>query len=548
MRLIRSRSLRDGKALIGIVLFASALTIYYLAVLRTDYYHTRYLDLRPYPDAAEYFAQAKALQEQGWPSIQIGYDKLPARYPLGYPLLMLPWVATLKPAEAVLAPFRTNQTAGVILLFTVFAFYSYVSTPLEGGLAALLLATLPGFSTFCRSSLSEISSSALLAISLMTTYLGLRRSNQWWLYGSALCVGLSLNVRLQSVFFAPILISIALLPAETRTRWLSNCMVGCLIFVVAASPALLVNMLQFGSPLKTGYDLWVPSNSAHPMFSIAYVPSTIARLGMEFAFKPTPFSIAMAFGTGTVFVMPFVLLACVGTVLCKQDKFFVASLLASLSFLIAMAAYEFAVADVRFYLPVEFAMVALATYATAWAITNLCRRRNRIVAALILLLFATAAAGYPSRSRGKTGLRSQTWDTVQFTPASFSSPQFRAEQAFEQLVREERGIVLSDANPVYLNALLPAALVAAPIDENHKYQLSQVWRYGRADAASLAEYALRSSSAVYALFNSAPEFEAQHARLPDVAGYNWSVVASNSDAVIAKLVSTPTNMVSSPAH
>ena len=94
----------------GALLLFCALTFYYFSVLRIDYHKTALLDLGPYPDAAEYFAQAKALLEDKWPSIQIGYDKLPSRYPPGYPALMLPWLKALPEAQSVLAPFRTNQT------------------------------------------------------------------------------------------------------------------------------------------------------------------------------------------------------------------------------------------------------------------------------------------------------------------------------------------------------------------------------------------------------------------------------------------------------
>ena len=68
--------------LVGTLLLFCALTFYYFAVLRVDYSKTALLDLGPHPDASEYFAQAKALLKDRWPSIQIGYDKLPSRYPL----------------------------------------------------------------------------------------------------------------------------------------------------------------------------------------------------------------------------------------------------------------------------------------------------------------------------------------------------------------------------------------------------------------------------------------------------------------------------------
>src|SRR2546430_15522849 len=126
----------------GALLFLCALTFYYFAVLRIDYSKTMLLDLGPHPDATEYFAQAKALGRNAWPYIQIGYDKLPSRYPPGYPVLMLPWLKLLPGGDVVLAPFRTNQTLGLLLLLAVFAFYAYLAMPLTGGFAALLLATL----------------------------------------------------------------------------------------------------------------------------------------------------------------------------------------------------------------------------------------------------------------------------------------------------------------------------------------------------------------------------------------------------------------------
>src|SRR6266508_614132 len=131
----------------GVMLLLSALTFYYFAVLKIDYNRTEGLDLAPNPDAIEYFAQAKALRKDGWPSIRIGYDKLPSRYPCGYPVLMLPWLKILGGTDAILAPFRTNQTVGLLLLLAVFGFYTYLAMPLTGGLAALLLVTLPGFFT-----------------------------------------------------------------------------------------------------------------------------------------------------------------------------------------------------------------------------------------------------------------------------------------------------------------------------------------------------------------------------------------------------------------
>ena len=54
----------------GTFCFLLALLFYYGTVLRIEFKRTYFLDLGPYPDAVEYFAQAKALLNHGWPSIQ----------------------------------------------------------------------------------------------------------------------------------------------------------------------------------------------------------------------------------------------------------------------------------------------------------------------------------------------------------------------------------------------------------------------------------------------------------------------------------------------
>src|SRR5256886_5624313 len=245
--------------LVGTSLFLCALTFYSLAVLKIDYSKTAPLDLGPHPDATEYFAQGRALLKDRWPSIQIGYDKLPSRYPVGYPTLMLPWLKTLPETGSILAPFRTNQAIGLLLLLTVFGFYTYLAMPLTGGFAVLLLATLPGFFTFCRSSLSEISTSALFVLAFMFAYLGLEEERRWKIYLSAVLLGLSLNIRIQSLFFAPLLLAMALFPRRGMSwRWFLHCVAIPVVFVLAASPMLILNTIQFHSPLTTGYDLWVP--------------------------------------------------------------------------------------------------------------------------------------------------------------------------------------------------------------------------------------------------------------------------------------------------
>src|SRR5438046_1057786 len=138
----------------GVLCFILSLFFYYGTVLRVHFERTHLLDLGPYPDAVEYFAQANSILKGMAPAIQIGYDRLPSRYPPGYPILMLPWLKLLSHDE-ILAPFRTNQTIGLLLLIGGFVFYVGIGRPLAAGLATLLLATQPAFISFSRSSMSD---------------------------------------------------------------------------------------------------------------------------------------------------------------------------------------------------------------------------------------------------------------------------------------------------------------------------------------------------------------------------------------------------------
>src|SRR6184192_821157 len=325
----------------GALLFLCALTFYYFAVLRIDYSKTMLLDLGPHPDATEYFAQAKALGRNAWPYIQIGYDKLPSRYPPGYPVLMLPWLKLVPGGDVVLAPFRTNQTLGLLLLLAVFAFYAYLAMPLTGGFAALLLATLPGFFTFCRSPLSDLSASAFDALAFMFAYLGLKEERRWKIYLSAAFLGLSLNIRLQSIFFVPLLLAMTLFPVkEVRVRWLLHCLALPIVFALAASPLLVLNTIQFHSPLQTGYDYYLgPVLAKAARFSWRYIPNNTALLWRELALRPQKYTAINQFGTGTCFVAAFIVLACLGVFFIRLNRSVICLFLAGLSFLVATISF-----------------------------------------------------------------------------------------------------------------------------------------------------------------------------------------------------------------
>jgi 4-amino-4-deoxy-L-arabinose transferase-like glycosyltransferase len=535
------RNFATTRTVIGVVLFIGALVFYYLSVLTIDYRDTNLLYLGE-SDATHYFAQAKALLRYGLPSVQIGYDKMPSLWPPGYPALMLPWLKILPETDSILAPFRTNQTIGLLLLCGVFGFYVYLTMPLTGGFAALLLATLPGFFTFCRSPLSDIGTSAFVALAFMFAYLGLKEERRWKIYLSAAFLGLSLNIRLQSVFFVPLLLAMPLFPVKgARVRWLLHCLALPIVFALAASPLLVLNTIQFHSPLKTGYEYYLsPALAKFAVFSWRYIPDNAALLWRELALRPQKFTALNQFGTGTCFVAAFILLACVGVFFIRLNKFVFCAFLAGLSFF-ALTMSLFPVMYLGYYLPLLMLLVALAVLPVTWAVENLVLRKRTIASLAIFVLFAAAALGYPSRSvdPGLKADRLQSWEALHFSTRPRQSAQFIAQRRFIESVGQAGGLVFSDISPVYLNALFPPGFVAAPLDGKRYTQWRHVVHYDDAQAVALAELSLHRSVPVYALFISTKEFDEKASRLPNVPAYRWVPAEDTTNAaVILRLTSS----------
>jgi hypothetical protein len=541
MAAVPKRNFAIGPFFIGTLLLFCALTFYYFAVLKIDYHKTMLLDLG-WSDPSQYFAQARALLKHGYPYLDFGYDKLPSMYPVGYPALMLPWLKVLPEADSILAPFRTNQTIGLLLLLATFGFYAYLGIPLTGGFAALLLATLPGFFTFCRSSTSELSASALIVFAFMFAYLGLKEERRWKIYLSAIFLGLSLNIRVQSLFFAPLLLAMALFPAQgTRLHWFLHCLALPIVFALAATPLLVLNSIQFHSPFQTGYAFWVSSTwlATHPFFSLRHIPNNIALLWRELTLRPQPVMVGHYFGTGTFFVAAFILLVGVGIFFIRLNRFVICAFSAGLSFFALTITYYPRWMDLRFYLPLLILLVAVAVLPVIWAAENLLAAKRTIASLAIFSLFAAACLGYPSRSRSTRPLkvdRLQAWEALHFITPLRQSREFIAQRHFLEMFGRQPGIVLADINPFYLNALLPDPFVAAPLDGKRYVAFRKVVRYDRAEALALVKHGLAQSLPVYALFVSQKELDEKAARLPQVDGYGWVAVGNpTAEAAILKL-------------
>jgi len=535
---------RDRSALLtGVFLHCCALAFYYFSVLHIDYHKTDLLDLGPYPDAVEYFAQANAILKKGAPAIQIGYEKLPSRYPPGYPLLTVPWLGFL-PHHGILAPFRTNQTVGLLLLIGSFAFYFSIGRPIAGGLATLLLATQPAFISFSRSSMSDLSGAAAAVLAFALVYFGLRRERRWPIYCAAIVLGLSLCIRPQLLFMSPLLLAMALFPARVSwPKWLTHCCLVLVVFGAGSAPYFIFNTFEFGDPLKTGYDFWVPAwSETGQLFSFRNVPRQLVMIWSEITGSWDQFRVANLFGTGTYVVPAYICLSALGLFFVRLTRFEISAFLAGTTYFIATLTYAFV--DGRFYLPIGFLLVALAVLPAEWAVSQALKLRFSISLVAVLMIFLLSCIGFPSQSGFKPKRnRSQAWDALQYANNKERSPRYEAQQEFSRFFRDAPGLVLSDIDPPYLNVLLPKAFVAAPIDNQHNYCYSRLWHYGNAEATRLVQSGLDHATPVYALLLPSKHDDQDVQRLPSIQGYSWR---RNEKSSTRAVIMTLTKSASAP--
>jgi hypothetical protein len=194
--------------------------------------------------------------------------------------------------------------------------------------------------------------------------------------------------------------------------------------------------------------------------------------------------------------------------------------------------YKFSGTDVRFYLPLLLLLIAVAVLPVTWAAKNLVAGKRLIAAAAIFVLFAMACLGYPSRSGELVeSNRLQAWDALHFNNPPRRSSEFVAQKRFAKLFGNRPGIVFSDIDPSYLNALLPDPFVAAPLDGKGYVGFSKIFQYDRPQATALVKRGLEQCIPIYALVVSQDEMDEKATRLPELDGYEW--------AAYAQLIQTP---------
>ena len=288
-----------------------------------------------------------------------------------------------------------------------------------------------------------------------------------------------------------------------------------------AAPYFIFNTLEFGHPLKTGYDFWVPAWSENSqLFSFRNVPPQLVMIWSEATANWDEFRVANLFGTGTYVVPAFICLSVLGLPFVRMTRLSLAHFWQEAAYFIATFTYAFV--DGRFYLPIFFLLVALAVLPAEWAVSQVLKLRFSLSTVGVLTIFLLTCIGYPSQSGFKPKRnRSQAWDALHYANSKGRSPRYEAQEEFSRFFQDAPGIVLSDIDPPYLNVLLSKPFLAAPIDDLHNYCYSRLWHYGKAEAIRLVQSGLDHATPVYALLLPSKHDDQDVPRLPSIQGYSW---------------------------
>jgi hypothetical protein len=219
-------------------------------------------------------------------------------------------------------------------------------------------------------------------------------------------------------------------------------------------------------------------------------------------------------------VPAFIFLSALGLAFVRMQRFEISAFLALIVYIMATVTYAYV--EGRFYIPVLFLLVPLAVLPSEWAVGQALNGRFSIRGIGVLAVFLLSCIGYPSESGFKPqNGRSQAWDALHYGSQHARSPRYEAQKEFIRNFRDAPGIVLSDIDSPYLNALLPKPFVAAPIDGSHYYCYSRLWHYGKSEAAQLVANGLVHATPVYALLLSSKDVDRDIKRLPVIQGYSW---------------------------
>jgi 4-amino-4-deoxy-L-arabinose transferase-like glycosyltransferase len=250
------------------VLLALLLGFAMLLIARTGFANGQ--ELWPMPDAVEYAAMAVNLDRGLGPVVHFAGNTYPARYTIGYPLMLAAAYPILghQPERLCLVTALTALLAIAGLYLLTLWMFDRASAVV----ASALLATSPYFLGLSTCVLSDVPSLSVIIFAVLAFLYAEEKGS---LIASAVCgllVGWAITIRVTNgAILIGMLAAVALIPPrKLRFDQMAAFALGMIPFPIAQAWA---NAHSLGSPFATGYAFWRPDlyGSGFDAFELRYL-------------------------------------------------------------------------------------------------------------------------------------------------------------------------------------------------------------------------------------------------------------------------------------
>jgi hypothetical protein len=423
---------------------------------RSDHYPFRSFD--PLPDAVEYAVVAANIHTGVGPYLSINHNRIPSRYPFGFPLLIIPFYQLL--GDDIANAYYASVFFGALSIALMFSLArSLFPGTSVAHWATFFLGSCSLFLTFSALVMSEVCSIflALLALNLAAR---LRPTSSFICFALlGLILGYAVLVRTANILIiAPVQLYLLL---ERRVRLFSRSLLAIVVALGACAVLLLVyNAHIFGSFVRNGYTIYTPRTLFSWDFfrenALPYVQTLALARGGKSIWLEGPF-----YG----WIIPP--LAAFGLVTLQWDRrrsliAFLAAWVAS--FYVFYSFYFFY--DFRFFLPALPLLFLTAAIGLSRALRSLDGLHRLVVSMLTIALYlAQPFSGGVSPLR--TAAHNRTTDTP---PANYHH--VREINAYMERVGAQPGthFVLSALNLVYHDYYSSKRYTLVPLSQGQEYE------------------------------------------------------------------------------
>lgn len=214
-------------------------------------------DLQPRPDALEYEEGARNMVHGAGYWIVVDGHRYPPRYPFGFSALMAPllWFCDQGPGAGVIVVLA----AAIVSVGMTWAIGYVAGGVVSAAAAGLLLAISPGHVVSSRMVMADVPASCAAAVLTFGALVALTQPSSktsWFVLG--LLASLSATIRMTNVLVAIPIVVCLLFQRPPEGGRMARLIAFAAGGAAGLAPLGMYNWTRFGSPLASGYGLWVP--------------------------------------------------------------------------------------------------------------------------------------------------------------------------------------------------------------------------------------------------------------------------------------------------